>query len=113
MIKIYYNNRIKTRYYLQILTPETAKLFWSTKSKKIKDKSGENVPHIETIWKVLVDCNIVTNNDQQDYSRVLYTFLPNKTFGQLLDVTTQKCYIFKIFWFRILIYWSMVYWSKF
>ena len=49
MIKIYYNNRIKTRYYLQILTPETAKLFWSTKSKKIKDKNGENVPHIESI----------------------------------------------------------------
>ena len=49
----------------------------STKSKITKDKNGENIPHLEITEVVLVQCNIVNNDYQQD-SRVFYTFVPNK-----------------------------------
>ena len=55
-------------------------LFGSTKNKINKDKNGENVSYLETIEVVLVLCNIFNNDYQQD-SRVLYTFVPNKSFG--------------------------------
>ena len=76
---------IKTEYYLELLTPETMKLLASTKSKITKDKNREVVPHLEITEVVLIQCNIVNNNYQHD-SRVLYTFVPNKSFGQLLDI---------------------------
>ena len=55
-------------------------LFGSTKNKISKDKNGENVSYLEIIEVVLVLCNIFNNDYQQD-SRVLYTFVPNKSFG--------------------------------
>ena len=61
------------------------KLLGSTKNKIIKDNNGENVPHLEITEIVLVHCNIVNNDYQQD-SRVLYTFVPNKPFGSLLEI---------------------------
>ena len=70
------------------------KLLGSTKSKITKDKNGENVSHLETIDVVLIHCNIVNNNYQQN-SRILYTFVPNKSFDQLLDISPKKFYIFK------------------
>ena len=74
--------RITTQYYLKLLTPEIIKLLGSTENKITKDKYGENVPHLEIREVVLVHCNIV-NNDYQQHSRVLYTFVPNKPFGSL------------------------------
>ena len=65
------------------------KLLGSTKSKIFKDEYGENAPHLEITEVVLINCNIVNNDYQQD-SRVLYTFIPNKSFGQLLDISTKK-----------------------
>ena len=79
------------------------KLFGSTKSKITKDKNGKNVPNLEIIEVVLVHCNVV-NNDYQHDSKVLYTFIPNKSFGQLLDISRNNFYIFKNFLFRIFIY---------
>ena len=79
------------------------KLFGSTKSKITKDKNGKNVPNLEIIEVVLVHCNVV-NNDYQHDSKVLYTFIPNKSFGQLLDISRNNFYIFKDFLFRIFIY---------
>ena len=67
--------KIKNGYSLELLTPETMKLLGSTKNKITKDKNGENVPHLEITEVVLVHCNIVNNDYQQD-SRVLYTFVP-------------------------------------
>ena len=61
-------------------------------SKIIKDKNGENFPHLEITDKVLVHSNIVNNNYQQNL-RVLCTFIPNKSFGQFLDIS-PKIYIF-------------------
>ena len=72
--------KVKNGYSLELLTSETMKLLGSTENKISKDKNGENVPHLETAEVVLVHCNIV-NNDYQPDSRVLYIFVPNKTFG--------------------------------
>ena len=69
--------KIKSGYYFGLLTPETMKLLGSTESKITKDKNGENVPHLEIVELVLVHCNLVNNDYQQD-SRILYTFVPNK-----------------------------------
>ena len=85
---------IKTGYYLELLTPETMKLHESTKNKITKDENGENVPHLEI--NVVVHCNIANNDYQQD-SRVLYTFVPNKSFGQLLDISPKNFIFLKTF----------------
>ena len=61
------------------------KLLGSTENKITKDKIGENVLHLEITEVVLVHYNIV-NNDYQHDSRVLYTFVPNKQFGSLLEI---------------------------
>ena len=78
--------KIKNGYYLELLTPETMKLLGSTGSKITKDKNIENVQHLEIVELVLVHCNLVNNDHQQD-SRILYTFEPNKTFGNLLEIS--------------------------
>ena len=72
------------------------KLLGSTESKITKDKNGENVPHLEITEVVLVHCNMVKNDYQQD-SRVLSTFVPNKYFGSLLDISPSKHIILKTF----------------
>ena len=64
------------------------KLLRSTKRKITKDENGENVPRLEVIGVVLVHCNIVDNNYQQ-HSRVLFTSVSNKFFGQL-DISPKK-----------------------
>ena len=88
-IRIYVNkieNRItfktKRGYYLELLPPKTMKLLGSTESKITKDKNDENVPHLEILELVLIHCNLVDHDYQQD-SRILYTFVPNKPFGSL------------------------------
>ena len=72
------------------------KLLGSTKNKMTKDKNGENVPHLEIKEVVLVHCNMVSNDNQQD-SRVLYTFVPNKPFGNSLDISPTNHIFLKIF----------------
>ena len=88
-IKIYINKienritfKIKLGYYIELLTPETMKLLRSTKSKLAKNKNDENAPPLEITEVILIHCNVVNNNYQQN-SRVWYAFVPNKSFGQL------------------------------
>ena len=88
--------KIKNGYSLELLTPETMKLLGSTENKITKDKNGENVPHLEIAEVVLVHCNIVNNDHQQD-SRVLYTFVPNKPFGILLEISPRNHIFLKTF----------------
>ena len=101
-IRIYVNKtenritfKIKTGYYLELLTPETIKLLWSTENKITKDKSGD-VPHLEITEVILVHCNIVHNDYKQD-SRVLYTFVPNKPFASLLEISPKNHIFLKTF----------------
>ena len=72
------------------------KLLGSTKNKINKDKSGKNVPHVEISEVVLVHCNTVNNDYQQD-SRVLYTFVPNKPFGGFLEISPTNHIFLKTF----------------
>ena len=72
--------------------PETMTLLGSNKNKTNKDKNDENVSYLEITEVVLMHCNIVNNYYQQD-SRVLFTFVPNKAFGQLLNIS-PKDFIF-------------------
>ena len=102
-IRIYINRienritfKIKSGYYLELLTPETMKLFGSAESKITKNKNGENVPHLEVVELVLVHCNIVNNDYQQD-SRILHTFVQNKTFGSLLEISPTDHVFLKTF----------------
>ena len=72
------------------------KLLGNTKNKITEDKNGENVPHLETTEVVLVHCNMVNNDYQQD-SRVLYTFVPNKPFGSLWEISPTNQIFLKTF----------------
>ena len=67
------------------------RLLGITKSKTTKNKSGKNVLPSEITEVVLVACDIVNNDYQQD-SRVMYSFIPNKSFGQLLDIRHKMLY---------------------
>ena len=72
------------------------KLNGSTKSKVNKDENGENVPHLEIIEVVWLHCNIVDNCHEKDW-RVLCTFVRNKLFGELLDISPENFVFFKTF----------------
>ena len=71
--------------------PKTMKLISGAKSKITEDENSENVPHLEITEVILVHCNIINNNYQQN-SKVLYTFVPKKSFGQLIDISPQILY---------------------
>ena len=78
--------KIKNDYKIELLSPETMKLLGSTKKVVDKDENSENVPKLESIEVVLVHCNLV-KNDYQHASKVLFSFVPNKQFGQLLNIS--------------------------
>ena len=65
------------------------KLFGSSESKITKDKNGENTPHLKITEVILVHCNLVNNDYQQD-SRILYTFVPNKPFDSSFKISPSK-----------------------
>ena len=90
------NFKIKNGQSLEFLTPETMKLLGSTKNKTTEDKNGENVPHLQITEVVLVHCDIV-NNDYQQYSTVLYMFVPNKSFGSLSEISPTNHIFLKTF----------------
>ena len=78
--------KIKTGYKLELLSPEAMKLLGSTKKVVDKDKNGENVPKLESVEVILVHCNLV-KNEYQHTPKVLFAFVPNKKFGQLLNIS--------------------------
>ena len=95
-ILIYPNNvinktvfKIKTGYKLELLSKETIKLLGSTKDTIDSDKNSENVPKLENVEVVLVHCNLVNNSYQQS-SKVLFTFVPNKQYGQLISLSPHS-----------------------
>ena len=81
------------------------KLLGSTESKITRDENCENVLYLEITEVLLVYYNIVNNNYQQN-SKVLHTFVPNKPFGQLLDISPKKFLFLKtiLFNFGIFMY---------
>ena len=70
------------------------KLLGSTKETIDADKNSENVPSLENAEVVLVHCNLV-NNSYQQASRVLFTFVPNKQYGQLISISPNSLIFLK------------------
>ena len=81
--------KIKLGYKLELLTPKTMKLLGSTKKDVDKDKDGENVQKLEPAEVVLVHRNLF-KNDYQHTSKVLFTFVPNKQFVQLINISPRS-----------------------
>ena len=97
--------KVKTDYRLELLSPETMKLLGGTK--KDVDQDGEDVPKLESVEVVLVHCNLV-NNSYQKASEVVFTFLSDKKFDQLIAIsphlltmlkTTSAEFQFIVLWF--------------
>ena len=92
------NNRIvfkiKTGYKLELLSKETMKLLGSSKSIIDSNKNSELVPKLESVDLVLMHCNLI-NNDYQKASRVLFTFVPNKRYGQLMTTVLHPLIMLK------------------
>ena len=87
---------VKDGYKLQLQTPETMKLFGSTKKLIDKTKNGENVASIEVVEVVLIQCNLVHNQYQQK-SNVLYIFTPNESYAHLLNVAPSNLEFLKTY----------------
>ena len=83
--------KIKTGYKLELLSKETMKLLGSTKDTIDADKNSERLENVEV---VLVHCNLV-NNSYQQASRVLFTFVPNKQYGQLISISPNSLIFLK------------------
>ena len=81
--------KIKIGYKLELLSLETMQLLGSSTKDIDQNKDGENVLKSESVEVVLVHCNIVNNNYQQA-SELLFTFFPNKEFGQLITITPHS-----------------------
>ena len=81
--------KIKTGYKLELLTPETMRLLGSTKKDVDSDKNSENLPKLESVEVVLVHCNFVKNYYQHT-SKVLFRFVLNKQFGQLINISPHS-----------------------
>ena len=88
--------KIKTGYKLELVTPETKKLLGSKKDFD-KGKDGENVAKVGSLEFVLVHCNLV-KNDYQHTSKVLFTFDPNKIFGQLINISSHSLTMINTVW---------------
>ena len=86
--------KIKTGYKLELLTKETMQILGSSKKDIDQNINGDIVPRLETAEVVLVHCNLVNNNYQQA-SKVLFTFVPNKQFSQIITITPHSLTMFK------------------
>ena len=101
LIQIYPNKiknriilKVKTGYKLELLSPETTKLLGNTKKDVDKDKVGEDVPRLESVEVVLAHYNLV-NSSYQQTSKVLFTLVLDKPFGQLITISPHSLAMLK------------------
>ena len=92
------NNRIvwkiKSGYKLELLSKETMKSLRSSTDTIDGDRNSELVPKLESVDLVLVHCNLV-NNSYQQASKVLFTFVTNKKYSQLITVSPETLIMLK------------------
>ena len=81
--------KIKTSYKFELLTPETMKLLGIGIKKVDKNKDEEKITKLESVEVVLVHCDLV-KNDYKHTTKVLFTFVPNKEFGQLINISPHS-----------------------
>ena len=87
-------SKIKSGHKLELLSKETMKLLGSSTDTIDSDKNSELVPKLGSVDLVLVHCN-VANNSYQQASKVLFTFVPNKKYGQLITVSPEMLIMLK------------------
>ena len=116
-VKIYPNKiksrivfKLKTEYKLELLSSEMMKLLGRRKTDVDQDKDWEDVPKLESVEVVLVHCNL-DNNNYQEASNVLFTFVPNKKFGRLINTSPHSLAMLSTT-NTVFIDLSVVYWSK-
>ena len=95
--------KIKREYKLELLTEKTVQLLGSSKKDNDQNKDGEIVPRLEIVEVVLVQGNLV-NNNYQHASKVLFNFVPNKEFAQLITITLHLPTMLKTIFNRIFIH---------
>ena len=88
--------KIKDGYKLELQTPETMKIFCSTKKLMDKSKNGEDVPSLEAVEVILVQCNLVDNQYKQK-SEVLYTFMLSKSYAYLSNIEPSNLLFLKTY----------------
>ena len=88
--------KIKDGYKPELQTPERMKLFGNTKKLIDKTKNGEKVPNFEVVEVVLVKCNLV-DNQYQEKSEILYTFISNKSYAYLLNFESSNLVFLKTY----------------
>ena len=86
--------KIKTGYKLELLSEETMQLLGSSKKDIDKNKDGEFAPRLETVQVVLLHCNFA-NNSYQTAFKALFSFVPDKKFGQLITITPHSLTMLK------------------
>ena len=86
--------KIKSGYKLELLSKEMMRLLGSSSDTIDGDINSELVPKLESVDLVLVHCNLV-NNSYQQASKVLFTFVPNKKYGQLITVSPETLIMLK------------------
>ena len=82
--------KLKYGYKLELQTPETMKLFGSKKKLIDQTKNGENIPSLDVVQVVLVQCNLIFN-----VSEVLFTFTPDKSYAYFLNVEISNLVFLK------------------
>ena len=85
--------KIKAGYKIELSSPETMKLLGKSKKDVDKDKNGD-VPKLESVEVVLLRYNLVKNSYQQA-SKILFTFVHNKQFGQLITISPYSLAMLK------------------
>ena len=119
LVQIYVNKiknrivfKIKAGYKLESLSPETIKLLGSAKKDADQDKHGEDAPKLESVEAVLVHCSFVNNSYQQPF-KILFTFVTNKQFEQLVAIAPHSLIMLNTTNNWIFIHWNTAYWSKY
>ena len=87
--------KIKSGYKLELLSKETMRLLGSSVDTIDGDKNSELIPKLESVDLVLVHCNLVNNSSYQQVSKVLFTFVPKKKYGQLIKVSPNLLIMLK------------------
>ena len=96
-------SKIKIGNKIELSSPEIMKLLRSTKKDVDQDKDGEDEPKLESTEVILVHYNLV-NNIYQQASKVLFTFVPNTQFGQLINMTPNSLTILNTKKYRVFIH---------
>ena len=71
------------------------RLLESTDQNIENNKNSENVPRLKIVDVALTNCNVLNSNYQQA-SKVLFTFVPDKQFGQLITISPHSLTILKL-----------------